>query len=124
MTIAVLDLPGVTGLLAEHPDEEVCLLVGLEGRRDDAVVAGLEPVTPAHLAHVNERRRLGHRRVVLEEVHVQRTTAGVFQLTTATQAHERVQRCDHHQTFPCRGIPRNLCILHAQQNCYCFKMAM
>lgn len=37
-------------------------------------------MTPAHLAQVDERRRLGDRRVVLKEAHVERPAARVLQL--------------------------------------------
>jgi len=80
MRVAYWQAPGVDGFFGEYAQQEVALLVGLERGRHDAVGAGSELVAPGHLAHVDELRRLGDRRVVLEEVQVQRTAVRVFQL--------------------------------------------
>ena len=65
------NLLGKVLLLRENSQHKVSFMVGLERGWDDAVLAGWELVAAAHLAQVDERRRLGHRRVVLEEAHVE-----------------------------------------------------
>ena len=70
----------VVGFLAVDSNEEVALFIGVEGRRDDAVVARFEAVASANLARVDEGRRFCDGRVVLEEIDVERTAVGVFQL--------------------------------------------
>ena len=71
--------PGGTGSLAVDSHKEVSLLVGFEGLRDDAVVAGLQLVPLTDLAHVGERGSTD-RRIVLEEVQVQRAAVRIGKL--------------------------------------------
>ena len=71
--------PSGTGPLAVDSDQEVGLLVGFEGLRDDAVVTGLQLVSLTDLTHVGERRSTD-RRIVLEEVQVQRAAVRIGKL--------------------------------------------
>lgn len=52
--------PRLVPFLREDADEEVSLLHGFEGGGDDAVGAGGQLVTAAHLTHVDEGGRLGN----------------------------------------------------------------
>ena len=47
-----LDLGSVVGFLSEHPEDELALLVGVEGGGEDDVVARRELEPPGHLAQV------------------------------------------------------------------------
>ncbi len=75
--------PGVAGSLAVHAHKEVCLLVGFEGLRDDAVVAGRQFVALTYLPHVGEHGTADCR-VVLEELQVQGSAIGLRQLQQKT----------------------------------------
>lgn len=59
-------------LLREDPKDELSLVVRLEGGRHNAVGARRKLEAARHFPHVDEGRRPGHGRVVLEEVHVKR----------------------------------------------------
>ena len=72
--------PGRDRFLGVDAQQEVSLLSWFKRRRHDAVSARRQPVTPRDFTHVDELRRFGNRRVVLEEVQVQRSTVRVFQL--------------------------------------------
>ena len=72
-------LPSGTWPLAVDSHQEVGLLVGFEGLRDDAVVAGLQLVSLTDLTHVGERGSTNCR-IVLEEVQVQRAAVRIGKL--------------------------------------------
>lgn len=61
----------VSLLLGEHPDAEVSVFVGLEGGRDQEVLARGQREAAAHLAQVDEGLGARGRRVALEEVAVE-----------------------------------------------------
>ena len=65
------------GFFGEDSDDELSLLVRLEGGRDDDVRAGREPEPDGHLAEVDERLGSPDAAVVPEEVRVQRAAARV-----------------------------------------------
>ena len=71
--------PSGTGPLTVDSHQEVCFLVWFEGLRDDAVMTGLQLVSLTDLSHVGERGSTD-RRVVLEEVQVQRPTVRIGKL--------------------------------------------
>jgi len=73
-------LRGRNSFLSIDSQHEVSLVQRLKGRWHDAVGAGRQLVSTAHFAHVDERRRLAHRCIVLEVAHIQRSAARVFQL--------------------------------------------
>lgn len=82
-TRPVLDLTDSLGLglfLGEHPQDEVGLLGGFEGRRDDQVLARREAEPGAHLSQVDEGLRASAGGVAQEEVllHVDARTASVL----------------------------------------------
>jgi len=77
--------PGSDWFLGVDTQQEVSLLVRFECRRYDAVGARRQPVTTGDLTDVDELRRFGNRRVVLEKVEVQRPAVGILQLYAKQQ---------------------------------------
>jgi len=71
---------GRNSFLGVDSQHEISLIQRLKRRRHDAVGTRRQLVSTTYLAHVDERRRLAHRRVVLEVVYVQRSAVGIFQL--------------------------------------------
>ena len=79
-TVAAKYSRGVDRFLGVDTQQEFSLLVGVKGRRNDAVGAGYQLVSTGDLTHVNELRRLGDRLVASEEVLIQRPAVRICQL--------------------------------------------